>query len=564
MPKRSHVDTNISNTSVKKARLFSCDQCEYTSEYKSHITRHLAFKHDVGVEWFVCPEVGCAYRAKTKDAVLKHQWTIHNVNVSGKFKVHACSFSGCVFFSKSRSHLLRHMWRIHNVNEDGKFKWFQCPVETCDHRTKTKYEITSHLWERHNINQNKKGQTFLCSECTHSAKTKRNIVIHKWHVHGIDENGCCSMFACPQKDCEYEGKTKKALHDHLWNCHNISNGNRHTWKCKQHECDFVAKTEHQLGNHEWQVHNINRNGKFNWHTCPKDGCPYKAKFPHDVFKHLWAIHDIKCKTSKWHFCGQPECGFKTKKKCHLISHLWTIHDVNIDGKRKWYTCPHPGCSFQSKTNISRHLAHRHDIGNKMCPFCCDQVGTLVLFVDKNHMKSLVCRKCFKKATGRNSRAEEVMVHSIKNNPKLAPFLVLSDQILKGNLCQTRRRPDVYLNAPNLHVFIECDEFQHLKSNYTLECEKNRLHELCDEVPDGHKLFVRWNPDSFHYNPDYHLLGKPKNRQRRLELALRYIEDIINNFDFTKPTFPEVHYLFYDIDNPLVIPPTSEEFVSIFV
>ena len=52
--------------------LFACTSCDYQSKHKSYLKRHLAYKHNIGVEWFPCTELNCDYKFKEKSHLKRH------------------------------------------------------------------------------------------------------------------------------------------------------------------------------------------------------------------------------------------------------------------------------------------------------------------------------------------------------------------------------------------------------------------------------------------------------------------------------------------------------------
>ena len=65
--------------------------------------------------------------------------------------------------------------------------------------------------------------------------------------------------------------------------------------------------------------------------------------------------------------------------------------------------------------------------------------------------------------------------------------VLQDQIIKGDLCQTKRRPDILISSDKNNVFLlEVDEHSH--DGYDQSCEDRRLNDTVLRLnPDECKL-----------------------------------------------------------------------------
>lgn len=400
---------------------------------------------------------------------------------------------------------------------------------------------------------------------------------------GVQEGGALVKKQKPtatrKKECKECGKWVVHLNQHMKDCHNVD---AQLHKCPH--CAYVGKRVNHLKNHLANRHDIG----VQWKTCSQ--CDYKCKESGRLQKHLAACHDVGV---KWRWC--PTCDYKCKRDYHLRQHLANKHDVNV----RWFPCTH--CDFKCKESgaLKNHLAsihgvgvrwfqcsfceHRakrechlrdhigamHDVGELECPFCLNQVAKLVPYKDTNHHTSQVCRKCFKKASGHKSRAEDTMVALLRQH--FSPYFQTANKALKGELCGTLTRPDVYLTFPEakLHLFVECDEHQHQWSDYTPSCERGRMHQQCDEFAAGHKVFIRWNPDGFHYDSAVHRLPKPKCRKDRLAALVGYVKRLVARLQDSSQTatnmgVPEVHYMYYSANNPMVVPQNSKEFVKVFV
>lgn len=555
MTKRARDVTDIISPKKRKCttqRTYSCSQCLYKSKYPKNLRQHLWLKHNVASYdqvWHQCSD--CEFKTKTRCGLVAHVWRKHDIDLTGKHKWFECG--QCQFKAKTNAEIRQHRWHSH---DDGEKTPLQCPQ--CKKTFKGIGNLNDHLWRVHAIQRGNK-QLHLCSECEYAGKRERDLKLHRWRVHNISFKGA-KVYECP--DCSYSSKEQSHIRKHTLLVHNASNITK-WFNCDQ--CLFKTPRSEHLRRHVWAVHQISLGTTHRFHECSHDGCTYQGKTSHHLNQHKWHVHDDDCGKYTLYECSQKDCGFQGKTQRSLQLHLWAVHDVNTNGKFKWFYCDM--CDFTSKIKcrVKAHTISCHDVGVLPCPFCCSNVAKLIPYKDKNNCTSDICRKCFQKVTGRTSRAEELLVKAITKHPKLGPFIVLQNKKLKGHLCQSSRRPDIYLNAPNLHVFVECDEHQHLRGNYTYECEKGRMHELCDEVQSGNVLFIRWNPDEFRYNAVTHTLPKPKKKIERIQSLLKYLSDlIIAHSTTTTPRTPQVHYLYYSVNNPLVIPAKSDEFIRVFV
>ncbi len=216
------------------------------------------------------------------------------------------------------------------------------------------------------------------------------------------------------------------------------------------------------------------------------------------------------------------------------------------GNGKVFKCSQNTCAYESKirSNMQRHLEAIHDVGTLVCDYCIGNCFKRILHHDINAGKQYICRKCYKKATGYECRAEEQMVETIKSNPLLGPYIVSKDKIVAHDSCDTRRRPDLLISSGDLHMIVECDENQHRYSNYTPTCEWGRIDEILDEFKEGKVVFVRWNPDNYTVPKDI----KRKTRKERLEMLVNTLIYLAQN---PPSDLISIYYLFYNEDNPII-------------
>lgn len=114
--------------------------CGYRAARKEHLTRHQAYKHNIGVTWHVCEEPNCTYRAKQKFQLARHLAAQHNINVTW----HECDVEGCDYRAKERGTLASHQSNRHNLN----VTWHLC--DACPYRCKTGKQLRSHKLRKHN------------------------------------------------------------------------------------------------------------------------------------------------------------------------------------------------------------------------------------------------------------------------------------------------------------------------------------------------------------------------------------------------------------------------------
>jgi hypothetical protein len=346
-----------------------------------------------------------------------------------------------------------------------------------------------------------------------------------------------SVFSEIKQTCSECGKnysTKGSLKNHLWYVHSIGEGEYHN--CSVSDCQFSCKSKGNLKSHLWQFHSI---GEGEYHNCSVSDCPYSCKSKSNLKSHLWQVHSIG--EGEYNNCSVSDCPFSCKSKSSLKRHLWQVHNI---GEGEYHNCSVSDCQYscKSKGRLKSHLSNLHDIGDKKCSYCLKNVNKLNSHNDLNIGKVNICKKCFNKATGYTSRKEEQMVLHIKKDPLINPYLILFNSVIKGDSCDTRRRPDCLISSGDTHMIVECDEDQHRYRNAT--CESGRMDEIMDELKWGNFIFIRWNPDM--YKNENGSNGKV-TRQDRLKMLTDYIlKDKGNNLSFVT-----IVYMFYSRDNPII-------------
>lgn len=430
-----------------------------------------------------------------------------------------CSYCRRVF-----THLSRHVKNVHGIGTVFH------PCHVCGREFKDKTCLKSHVL---NVHGSGTKRLFKCTMCELSFKRKPHLKSHMQYVHDVE----VQFFPCSQ--CEKKFKTMGAVRKHVSYVHDNKE-----LSCPL--CSKVYKHQSYLDAHVKQVH-LNEFELIKCKYCDKD---FKRKST--MKYHVKQFHS---ENPEMFPC--PKCQRLFNDKGNLKQHMAFMHGIGT----KFFPCKLCEFECKRKTNLEAHVQRMHDIGDFECSFCFSEVSKLTPYKDVNGQTSDICQRCFQKVSGRKSRAEEAMLNALKL--KFGPFLLVSNKVLKGEKCITRSRPDAYFHFPNLHLFVECDEHQHRREGYTSDCEKGRMCEQCDEFEQGHKVFIRWNPDRFRFDPTLHKLPKPKNRQDRIDALLNYISNLLQNFDYDKPCIPEVHYIFYDKDNPMIVPSDSEEFRVVF-
>ncbi len=104
---------------------------DYKAKSSVGLKMHLARKHEIGVQWHVCPR--CGYAAKRKSDLTDHLAIVHGIGV----KWHLCPY--CDYKAKFNRYLTRHLASVHNIGE----KRFSCPH--CSYKSNDSGNMKRHI-----------------------------------------------------------------------------------------------------------------------------------------------------------------------------------------------------------------------------------------------------------------------------------------------------------------------------------------------------------------------------------------------------------------------------------
>ena len=337
---------------------------------------------------------------------------------------------------------------------------------------------------------------------------------------------------CDVEGCDYKCKQASNLRQHKAYVHDIGVKWHH---CDVEGCDYKCKQAGSLKTHKADIHDIG----VKWHHCDVEGCEEKCKQAGNLKTHKAYVHDIGV---KWHHCDVEECDYKCKQASNLKTHKADVHDIGV----KWHHCDVEECDYKCKqaSYLKRHKAYIHDIGARKCEFCCYNRNSHIPYKDHTgaHM---ICRNCYKKATGKESRIEHIWSDYIDKELG-KEFLSSNHKSLKSNGGCSSYRPDkLYIGVDRVELD-ECDEHQHKRNNGDYSCDERRISDIYGEdgIEGKDLVVIRWNPDTYKVPSGY----TKKNRQERLYLFVELKKKLR-----TKKKTDKIHiyYMFYDIDNPRI-------------
>ena len=223
------------------------------------------------------------------------------------------------------------------------------------------------------------------------------------------------------------------------------------------------------------------------------------------------------------------------------------HKIKNNGTS--YICPHCDYTTTFKNRLLKHNEHVHDIGKYTCDYCQQNRNSSIVFDDKNVGQVHICRSCFNKQTGKNSRIELVWSDYLDKEFG-TEFLISSDKSLRSLGGCSLKRPDKLYASPDFVMMLECDEYQHNHKMSDYTCEEKRITELYDDpsISGKNLIVIRWNPDTYIPNHGKNKLKKPV----RLQLCVELMKTIVSTPQSVDQPKIFVYYMFYDQDNPKIV------------
>ena len=429
---------------------------------------------------FFCDQLGCTYKSKLVSTLKKHKSNIHDIGVVW----HYCDQLNCDFKCKEMWSLNRHKSNVHDID----VVWHHCDQVNCNYKCKEAGQLKT----------------------------------HKSHIHDIG----VVWHHCDQLDCDFKCKEAGNLKHHKSHVHDVGV----MWHyCHQLNCDFKCKEAGLLKSHKSNVHDIG----VVWHHCDQVNCNYKCKQAGHLKHHKSHVHDIGV---VWHHCDQVNCNYKCKDASSLKTHKRHGHDIGV----VWHHCDQLNCDFKCKQKgyIKTHKAFIHDIGKFTCEAC---IGKCAVLHEFNNAK--MCRSCFRKATGKNTRIEKDMSDFLDEH--FTPCVSADKSMRSLGGCSLKRPDKLYVvfrpNGRPMYIIVECDENQHWFVNGNYSCDEARLTEIFDEFENVERfVVVRWNPHAFE--------GGKVSKKDRLNALLNLLKNICES-----PPDPIqfIYYMYYDESNPLL-------------
>lgn len=447
-------------------------------------------------------------------------------------KYFLCEINECNRPFKQKSDLKRHQRNVHRIG----IIWYPCNINECPYSAKSSSDLTKHKTGFHKIGL----VPFKCDidNCNGEFTDSSGLNRHKRTVHLINT----TWILCDVKSCEEKFKSNSELKQHKMRRHDVEVDLIY---CDDEKCTKGFKTKGELKIHKIQAHNI----AVKWFSCDINECKGTFKTKSNLTQHQANIHNIN---TKIFVCDFEDCKESYKTKERLKNHKSFKHDIDVT----WFKCGINECNdkFKSNGSLKDHKMRKHNIGRYTCDICINNRNSTNSWEDKHNNKLNICHDCFKKATGKDSRKEIRMSDYLDTIEEIAPFLVGTDDSFKKLGGCSLKRPDKLYMSPDLVLWIECDEFQHTKSNSSYSCDEKRISDCYDEFDGKQLVVIRWNPDN--YKPFDN--NTKLTFQQRLKLLKTHIMDVLE----TPPEEPiYIYYMFYDEDNPLISENIPNELIN---
>lgn len=463
---------------------FYCDVdgCNYGCDRKDHMKQHKANKHNIDAKEFKCPEVGCNYTAGQKGHLNVHLNDTHK-----KGKMLYCSYADCDYETPSNRAMTSHKKNSHKVG----VKWYYCDFKNCKERRTTQQNI-----DRHKLTHTNE-RKFKCDVdgCNDTFNAAYDLKSHKNRAHDEKEK----KIACDVADC-VKGPflTVADLKSHKRHFHRIDVKKMH--KCNVGKCDKEFIKPATLKQHKADAHGIG---------------------------------------VVLHYCSAEGCNKSFGQKSNCVRHMSSVHKINV----KVFKCGVDGCDFEAdqRWKMPRHKEEEHNMGKHKCDFCLQNRNSRNLHRDAQG-KHFICDKCYKTATGKNSRKEDQMSQYLDKSVG-TEYLLGSDKALKTmGGCQLYR-PDKLYASDDMVIIVECDENQHKYSNGDYSCDEKRISDIYDEFAGKTMIVIRWNPDT--YKP-------PEGKKLIMKDRLMALSKTFNDLRLKQHEDPvHIYYMYYDSDNPRI-------------
>ena len=350
-PYRRQVRKKILN-SDKKQR-FSCNECKYSNNLRSHIKRHIMNKHMKAR--FKCQK--CDFENSIMVKIIRHDKDHHDSKFVFSSTCNACEkqFDDLLEFKQHIEAVhCAHFEKRSRKNKRIDAEEHQNPEE----KENSKLSSNSNpITKKKNSRKEKVSGQFACRDCPYSSDIATNIKLHISKIHHSPKFNC--------KNCGYECKNVKDIFEHIKSDHDDDQsliGSLCGGYCDTYFEDYQQFKDHGRVHFEYLYSKRKRRRK----TKVKAGTKVDGQLMHK--------------------CSKDDCDFVSSKACVRI-HIMLRH------MRTKFTCILCMISFKNVNLASRHAkrAHNKDLTclKSYCEACDFSSDDFIAF-DREHTMSVHC------------------------------------------------------------------------------------------------------------------------------------------------------------------------------
>lgn len=415
----------------KKNRKYSCDYCEYTSNIKKIITRHIKIcvrqKNLTSSFMLYCNQ--CKYHTLEKSNLIRHIELKHSSLTNKSYKCDKCEK-----IYSSQMTLCQHS-KICGLSKDFRYSVARFSCDHCNYKSDKKPSLTIHIRAKHLPPD---PNLYKCKKCDRSYANRSNLNRHS-KVCGLSKNLLSSlMYSCD--DCEYKTIEKANLAKHI--------KYKHLPRDESNYCNRCGKSIADLRLH-LKTCNLSKNSKNSLMRLACDNCNYKCMSKNSMRVHMDTKHlprdfipkkCTKCEKIFFHtvtllkhskVCGLPKtslnllmhfcdlCKYKTLYKPHLLRHIKYKHLP----RDKSDECRKCGKSF---VNLSQHF--------RICGLTADSYRALRRFTcDYCNFKSLYKKGMAQHIQTKHLRQKYFSKNSSKCGKKFMAKYFLESRVKNGGV-----------------------------------------------------------------------------------------------------------------------------------
>ena len=184
---------------IHKARQNQCQYCEYQTDKKSNLDKHIKEIHDKSKQKLLqCDQ--CDYETVRKGDLFKHIKETHKTEEQKLLMCNQCDYT-----TVRQRNLNRHIRETHKKEDEP---LLECDL--CGYKAMRKYQIERHM-NTHNNTEIVK--SYQCDKCEFNHNKKQRLTQHIKRKHYSDNN----IFEC--QECDFKTLLENDLKEHIISQH---------------------------------------------------------------------------------------------------------------------------------------------------------------------------------------------------------------------------------------------------------------------------------------------------------------------------------------------------------